>query len=125
MDSGILGLTTVHVTCIGLDTSVCGTIVSTLPLAVATFVPGVCDVMFVVIPPFVSAHEYHKVGPPLAVHVNFIIAKTCPGVKTAICWVDGETWTLVGGPETDGESMCNILLVSIVSTATLCPTLCL
>ena len=97
MDSGIFGLTTVHVTCMGLDNSFCGTIVSTLPLAVVTFVPGVCDVMLVVMPSFVSVHEYHKVGPPLALQVNWSVSTTRPCEKAATYCVDGDTLTFVGG----------------------------
>ena len=91
MASGIFGLTTVHVTCIGLDTRFCGTIVRTLPLAVVTFVPGVCDVMLVVIPPLVSVQEYQKVGPPLAVHVNWIVSAAYPCEKAAVYSGGGET----------------------------------
>ena len=91
MASGIFGLTTVHVTSIGLNTSFCGMIVSTLPLAVVTFVPGVCDVMFVVIPPLVSVQEYQKVGPPLALQVNWIVSAAYPFEKAAVYSVGGET----------------------------------
>ena len=59
-------------------------IVNRLPFTILPPVPGVCEVMFVVTPAIVSAHEYLRVGPPEAEQVKLIVSITRPIKKAAV-----------------------------------------